>query len=273
MWWVVCRDAAGRRAAAAELRAGRALLESVTENLQEAIYRSSARHDLIFVNGAYLRLFGYESLEQLQSLPRERLYADPAARARVLGRLAEDGAFQNEEVAFVRRDGSQFWGLMNSRAIRSDDGGVLYHVGSIVDISDRREAEQRIRELNQTLEARIEERTAALRVSNERLREEIVERERREKVEHALFRITEAIHQAGDLNALYALIHAAVQELMPARNFYIALLEPVSGFLKLPYWRDENGPPPPYLQPSVGLTGQVFRTGESLLVDRHRYRV
>ncbi|MBL9127548.1 MAG: PAS domain S-box protein, partial [Verrucomicrobiales bacterium] len=168
---VVARDDTERKAAESALHESRELLASVADNISEAIYRSDARHRLIFVNRAYLRLFGYPSLEALQAVPRETLYANPAVRPRLLDRLGRDGGFSQEEIEYLRRDGTRFWGLTSSHAITDPrTGAVLYHVGAIADITERRSAADEIRRLNATLEQNIARRTAALTESEASLR-------------------------------------------------------------------------------------------------------
>jgi len=266
---IISRDITERHRAEQALRESQQILSSIADNLQEAVYRSTPDHRLIFVNDYYLRLFGYQTLEELCSFPRERLYARTEDRARVLSRLARDGHFRGEEVEFVRQDGSHFWGLMSSRAITDPaTGEASFLVGSIVDITARKRAEEELRRLNQSLEGMISARTTELQAANERLREEVKERQRREKIEHALFQISEAIHLAEDLNRLYPLIHAAVRELMPARNFYLSLHEPATGLHHFVYHVDEFDPVPPPRKLSTGMTAHVFRTGKALLADR-----
>jgi len=167
---VVSRDISERKRAEAALRDGQQLLSSIADNLNDALYRTGPKHELIFVNRAYLRMFGYDSLEELQSIPRERLYADPADRGPLLAGLDREGRFSHE-LEFLRKDGSRFWAWASAVTIRESPGGrVLYHVGSISDVTQRRKAEDQIRQLNTTLERRVEERTSALAASEARLR-------------------------------------------------------------------------------------------------------
>ena len=102
----------------AALRENQQLLASITDNIAEAIYRTEPNGRLVFVNRAYLRLFGYETIEELNALPRERLYAKKEDRLHLLRQLEEKATFANEELEFVRRDGSRFWGLTSSTATR-----------------------------------------------------------------------------------------------------------------------------------------------------------
>jgi PAS domain S-box-containing protein len=171
LYVVVSRDISERKRAEAVVRESQQLLASVADNISEAIYRSGPDHRLIFVNQAFLRLFGYDSLTELQSTPRDRLYADPPTRMRLLELLASEGAFSHEEVEYVRKDGTRFWGLSSARVIRdSQSGKMSYQVGGVTDITARKQDEAEIRRLNQSLERRIEERTAELSASEARLR-------------------------------------------------------------------------------------------------------
>jgi GAF domain-containing protein len=64
-------------------------------------------------------------------------------------------------------------------------------------------------------------------------------------------------------------VHSIVQTLMPARNFYIALLDAPDETISFPYFVDEKASSPPEPLPlGTGLTGVVLRTGKTLLADR-----
>ena len=167
----VARDITERKGAEEALRQNQQLLASILENISEGIYRSSPERGLIFANKAYLRMFGYDSLEDLRSIPRENLYSNPADRKKLLDSLERTGAFGNEEILYKRKDGTTFWGLASSMAVYFPGTQVIdYHVGAITDITDRKSAEDQVRQLNQDLEKRITERTAELRASEARMR-------------------------------------------------------------------------------------------------------
>ena len=85
----VSRDITERKRTENELRESQQLLVSVADNIAEAIYRTGPNHELIFANRAYLRMSGYDSFEEMRHVPREKLYARPADRARLLELLAQ----------------------------------------------------------------------------------------------------------------------------------------------------------------------------------------
>jgi transcriptional regulator with GAF, ATPase, and Fis domain len=86
-----------------------------------------------------------------------------------------------------------------------------------------------------------------------------------ERVQRALYRISEAAHTAPSLQALFSELHAVVGDLMPARNFYIALHDPATDTLSFPYFVDEKDPPPAPRRLRKGLTEFVLRSGQALL--------
>ena len=140
--------------------------------------------------------------------------------------------------------------------------GRALHVIVSRDISERKSAEEKIRQLNATLEQRVTERTTELASSEARLRTLV-------ELQQAMFQISEAAHAADDLPSLYARIHQIISGLMAAKNFYIALLDPTTELISFPYFVDElaDGPPDPR-KITTGLTGQVLRTSKPLLVTR-----
>ena len=167
----VARDITERKRTENELRENQQLLLSVADNIAEAVYRTGLNHELIFANRAYLRMSGYDSFEEMRHVPREKLYATPADRARLLALLENKGKFHNEEIEYIHHDGRRWWGLTNGLVVRDDaTGKVLYHVGSVTDITERKRAADEIRELNTSLERRIAERAAELTASEARLR-------------------------------------------------------------------------------------------------------
>ena len=118
------------------------------------------------------------------------------------------------------------------------------------------------------LERRIEERTRELQRANRELQGEILERKRAEKLQRALFRIAELSITSESLERFYADVHAVVDELIYARNFYIALLSDDGETLDFPYSIDERDPIRLSRKLTDGLTEHVISIRQPLLADR-----
>jgi PAS domain S-box-containing protein len=113
---------------------------------------------------------------------------------------------------------------------------------------------------------------AAIAVDKARLWEEaqrdLIERQRAEQIQASLYRISEAAHTAPSLDELYRSIHAIVADLMPARNFAIALYEPTTDMFSFPYRVDEHYPgdlTPAPRRLGKTLVDYVWQTGAPLL--------
>lgn len=95
---------------------------------------------------------------------------------------------------------------------------------------------------------------------------DISERRRSELKQSALYAISEASHQAEDLNSLFPLIHRIIGDLFPAKNFFVALYDRHKDELSFPYFVDEfDTTPEPRPLDSGTLSGEVIRTGQALL--------
>jgi len=96
---------------------------------------------------------------------------------------------------------------------------------------------------------------------------DVTERKRSERLQQATYRISEAAHEAASLEELFRALHAIVSELMPARNFYIALHDRRSDTISFPYFVDEYDAPPAPKPLGRGLTEYVLRTGQPILAS------
>ena len=70
------------------------------------------------------------------------------------------------EYRLRRHDGAYRWAIDAASPRFGEDGAFLGYVGSVVDITDQKAAEEALRRANAALEARVAERTAALREAN-----------------------------------------------------------------------------------------------------------
>jgi PAS domain S-box-containing protein len=94
---------------------------------------------------------------------------------------------------------------------------------------------------------------------------DISDRKRVEALSSALYRVAEKSSSAHDLQQFFAAVHGIVDELMHARNFYIALYDPATELLTFPYFVDEQDSAPAAKKLGRGLTDYLIRTGEPLL--------
>jgi PAS domain S-box-containing protein len=93
----------------------------------------------------------------------------------------EGGADYKAEHRIVWPDGTVRWVCETGDVMRDAEGKAVRMLGVVQDITDRKQAEQEIRKLNEELEQRVLARTTELTHANKQLREEISRRIRLEK--------------------------------------------------------------------------------------------
>ncbi len=86
-----------------------------------------------------------------------------------------------------------------------------------------------------------------------------------------LYRISQAALADHNLSDLCRAIHAILNELLPASDFYIALYDPAADTITFPYYIDAYNLPPAPQKPGRGLTEYVLRTGQTLLATPDRF--
>lgn len=99
------------------------------------------------------------------------------------------------------------------------------------------------------------------------LADDITKKEKNQKIQQALYKISESVHTIEDINELYKEIHSIIKELMKADNFYIALYNEATETITFPYFVDEFDSQPKERKLGRGLTEYILRCGNNLLID------
>ncbi|MGI4955246.1 MAG: PAS domain S-box protein [Janthinobacterium lividum] len=168
----VCRDVtAGHSlcaAAPAERLAERRRL-SIESTVDYAIIAMDLDGRVTDWNAGAERMLGW-SAQEMQGERADRLFtaADRAeGRPAAEMRRARDTGRIDEERRHLRKDGSAFWASGETMLMRDRTGAPLGLLKVLRDISERKRAEAALQETNATLARRVEERTRALRDSED----------------------------------------------------------------------------------------------------------
>ena len=114
------------------------------ESLREGIFFTTPEGTLLDANPALLRMLGYENKEELKKLNFREIYADPAQRDALVHQVVYQGAVQDVDVVYRRKDGSLIHCLASGFAIRDTFGRTIRMQGTLVDITERIEIEARL---------------------------------------------------------------------------------------------------------------------------------
>jgi len=152
-------DISERKRAEAALRQAEAKYRSIFENAVEGIYQTTADGRLVTANPMLARIYGFDSPRALMAHAAanpQYFYCDPSVRAEFVRRVLERGAVTGFESQIRRRDGSVVWISENARPLHDAAGKLVGFEGTVVDITERKQAEESLRETNDRLRALIQ---------------------------------------------------------------------------------------------------------------------
>ena len=116
------------------------------------------------------------------------------------------------------------------------------------------------------LERAVQERTALLA-------HEVAERRRAENIQRALYELANLSATSAGGSRLNVRLHQVISELVPARNFLLALYNPETQEFSVPYFVDEKDEAPPLKRfpLGVGMCSYVLKRKQAILLDAAGY--
>lgn len=119
-------------------------LKAFFRRMPVAFYRTSTTGQLIAANPALAAILGFDSVEEMMAELKtvETIYMEPAQRADWLRRMATEGVILDFDVQLSRPDGTTIWVRDSARAVRDENGDIEYYEGSLIDVTDKFEAER-----------------------------------------------------------------------------------------------------------------------------------
>lgn len=135
-------------------------LELQLSMINQAIENSINAFDIVdeqgtslYVNKAFVEMWGYDSAEELVGTSSLPLYADPSMAPIVLSKLKESGN-STFEFQGKRKDGTIFDVLMYASRDYDPEGREIF-IGTSIDVTERKRAEEALHQADQQREALI----------------------------------------------------------------------------------------------------------------------
>jgi len=182
-------------------------------------------------------MMGYSSFDELaaRNLEKEEISLTPT-RSQFKELIEREGEIKGYESTWMRQDHSVIFVSENARAIRGPDGAVLYYEGTVEDITERKQAEERL-----------QQRHRELALLNSAI---------------------QSLNSSLDLDQVLSMILEAVRQLLSIDICSVWLIDPITDELVC---QQSAGPSSDvvrgwHLPPGQGLVGWVARQGQSLIV-------
>ena len=193
-------------------------------------------------NNVFISHLGYLR-EQIIGQPIHNFYTAKSTEQLYTGggyQRALNSEFDLEERDFITKRGAIIHSLIRSVPIYDADGTASGTLTLYLDITERKEAEQKL--------------------------------EQASKLESVLFKIVQAGEIGSDLTSLFEIIRKELLVIFDISNFYITLYDRKKNLLTFPIWTDEKDQQPSTIPPGEGAVAYIIKTGQSQLLTTKKLK-
>ncbi|MBD2181639.1 PAS domain S-box protein [Planktothrix sp. FACHB-1355] len=205
------------------LRQAEVKYRSIFENAVDGIFQTTLDGRYLSVNPALAHIYGYDSPEELiQSYTDigRQLYVDPYRRAEFVAKIEKYDFISRFESQVYRKDGSIIWISENARTVRDEKGNLLYYEGTAEDITERKQAEEALRQS----EARSRQQAAELQAALQELQKtqaQLIQTEKMSSLGQLLAGVAHEIN--NPVNCIYSNLphtHRYIEDLLNLLKLY-----------------------------------------------------
>ena len=194
--FIASRDITERKIAEKAIKESDEQYKNLFEHVPTGMYRTTPDGRILMANPALIQMLGYSSFDELASHNlEEEGFGSGLSRDKFKNLLEREGEVKGLEYSWIKHDASVIHIYESARAIRGEDGSILYYEGTVEDITERKllfdQSLKHTEELN-TLYDDLNKRNKELEILNA---------------------ITQAVHQFLDLEEVYKIALDMVIEL------------------------------------------------------------
>ncbi len=160
------------------------LLEKTTQAVQDLYDRAACGYHSLDATGLIVAMnqtesdwLGYKKEELIGKKRFAELFtpAGVALFKEQFPRFLKDGFINDQEFELIRKNGTTLSVLLNATAVTDPQGRFLMSRSTLIDITERKRADQALRQSHQALEGLVAERTTELLEVNQRLEQELAQ--------------------------------------------------------------------------------------------------
>jgi PAS domain S-box-containing protein len=323
--------------------------KNLFENSVLGMFLTTFEGKILMANPALIKMLGYNSFKDIEKLDIPNVgYAERKTRQKFINKFKNADELFGFESLWRKKDGSTLNVRENAKAIRDENGNILFFEGNVENITKQKrieselhksenqykaifdnvsdailiieqatfniiaandaafeiynysknelinlnlkeivaDAEFEIQQINDLIEKTYIKNYETLHYNKNKKEinflangslisydgknailityHEITEIKKSQKIQSAIYRISQLTHTAIDRDDLYRSIHNIIGELMNANNFYIAIHDEPTQLISFPYFVDEYDFPPKPRKYHKGLTEYILNKGKPL---------
>jgi two-component system NtrC family sensor kinase len=150
--YVYIRDITERKKFEKELKESEKKFRNLFERVRQGLYISTKEGHFVDCNRALLEMAGYSEKEEFLEIDiAQELYVNPKDRKNFQAFVEERGFVKDFEVEFKKKNGEKMTVLISADAKLDGEGRGVGYEGIIIDITDRKRMERKLKEANEFL--------------------------------------------------------------------------------------------------------------------------
>jgi PAS domain S-box-containing protein len=181
----------------------------IVETATEGIVMADAEARMVFVNDRWSEIFGCSPEEARHVTLFDLIFPEDRAQMAERWESRKRGRKESYEFRFRRKDGSPVWLLVGVAPRLDSEGRFLGTLGMVTDITERKQAEEALRDLTTMLESKVAERTEQL-----------------QRRTHQLQKLTLELSETEDRERkrMAEVLHDDLQQVLAAAKFHLGLM-------------------------------------------------
>ena len=199
----------------------------IVENSNDGIWILDRHDRTVLVNQKVSEMLGYSSYEICGHSPKK--FLAPKFRSLVDDRLRKhrQKVEKFNDYQFIRKDGSDLWCIVSTHQLFDDDGKYNGSLGLLIDTTERKKAEETLKESCDFLDDRVKKRTLELEKAYALLKESEERLAEAQKMAHVgnweWDIATDKVYWSEEM---YRIFKRDPQELAPSYNEHICYIHP-----------------------------------------------
>ncbi|MDP4845077.1 MAG: ATP-binding protein [Salibacteraceae bacterium] len=145
------------------------ILNTISANVDEAFFKSNTARGFEFMNEAFPKMFGYESIDEMMRTNPKELFYNVEDRSAMIDKLKRERVIRNALLSFRKKDGMLFYGRLSCNMIV--EKGQDRIVGIITDVTQQHQQDELLRQS----ESRLRESQRIAKLGNFRFDEQTMQ--------------------------------------------------------------------------------------------------
>src|SRR3989339_422837 len=143
----VIRDISKRKKALRALRESEEKYRTLVNNVNIGIYRSTdmKNNKFLQVNPAMVKIFGYDSMEEMKKIRVSDLYPNKEERSKIMEEIKKEGILKDKEIILKKKNGKHIIVSVTARSYCDVGGNFCWMDGVLEDITERKRTERQIK--------------------------------------------------------------------------------------------------------------------------------